>query len=246
MTIENENPTAQGTIAQDGQTPVAIPAPQSVPVVAQENAGFQQRINELVAQGHAFQRQAQENQRLAQEAQQANQMLLMRLATQATPQVPAVPQVEIDPEQRKIMDAYFLPQKQALEAQQAQFAAQAMLMQAQALTAGQDPRVAARTMAIAHDVISRGDHLRGFSAQQALTYAYGELAPTLLAEAKTGVVQTQVVAQGAAFNGAAQQLTGQSVVTPVATPKTQQAPDMNDDPDGAAEYYAKRLGNTPF
>ena len=240
MSTENQNPNAQGPqTGADGQAQTSTPAPQTAG--ADQFAGFQKRIDELTARYHEEKRlRESENSEL----RQMNQQLLMTMAqgSMQHQQPASAPPVDIDPEVKKQLDAYTAPLLQQQQAQFAQMMAQTGSQQLGFVTQGQHPEVAKRTNAIWQDAVMKGAHLRGFTPQQALTWARGELVDLLVQEAAKG----QQVQQGQQFNTRPQVLTPQSAVAP--TPGSQQVaePDLDDDPEKASALYAQRLAGKSF
>jgi hypothetical protein len=208
-------------------------------VDAQQLAGFQARVNELTAEKHAFRRELDD-------LRNTNQQMMLALAQRnQEPQV-QLPQVEIDPERKKEMDAYLQPLLQQQAAQHARQIAQLTQAQLPGLLQGQDPRVSARAQEIWNHAQASGDHLRGFTPQQALVYAKGELADALIAAARVPAVNP-AVAQTQQYNAQGQVLPGQTTTPPAGQRQAAKPPpDMDEDPEGAAAYYAAKLGDTPF
>lgn len=236
MSTDNQNPNAQGPqTGADGQAQTSTPAPQSAG--PEQHAGFQKRIDELVAERHAAAREAAE-------LRQMNQQLLMTMAQgQVQQQAPApLPQVDIDPEVRKQLDAYTQPLLQQQQAQFAQMMAQTASQQLGFVVQGQHPEVAKRTALIWNDAVMKGAHLKGFTPQQALTWARGELVDLLVQEATKGQ-QAQQVQQ---FNAAPQALRANSAVAPAPGSPNAADPDLDDDPEKASALYAQRLQGKTF
>lgn len=237
MTIENSNPSAQGQSPGSDTPSGTTPAQTPDQVVANPFDGIQKRIDQLVAANHDKDRQLQE-------AMAMNQQILLSMSQrQNEAPVQVAPPVDIDPEQKKILDAYFAPHMQAIKQQQAQIAAQSADGRMTQLVAGQDPRVAQRAHQIWADVKARGQHLNGFDPNQAVILAKGELMDQLIATARQG----QVVQQGQNFNNQTQVVAGQTVNAPVNTQnQNSQQPDLDDDPEGASEWARKRLAGKTF
>lgn len=198
----------------------------------QQKSGFQKRINELTAAKYDAERKAQEYEQLV--------MRMMSERTVASP-APSAPQVEIDPDQKRLMDAYMKPMIDAMQKQQAQIAASAADHQFSSISVNQHPLVAQRARAIWEDVKRQGLHTQGFTPQQALTYAKGELADTLLAEAQAG--QAANASQVHNSRGSTPITTQSAVRNPAQVALTE--PDMDADPDAAIAFYARQLGDKP-
>lgn len=241
MSDETNSPNAQGTpTGADGQAQAQTPAPQ--PAGSDQFAGLQKRIDELTARAHDAERRREAE---VNELRQMNQQLLMSVAQgQQTQQYAqsAQPAVDIDPERRKEIDAVMAP---LIAQQQRQYAAlvfQTGQAQLAAVTSGQHPEVARRTQAIWADAVAKGAHLNGFTPQQALTWARGELVDVLVADAQKG----QQVRQGQQLNAQPQGLPVQSAVVPRQNAQQASEPDLDEDPEKASAYYAQRLGEKSF
>lgn len=237
MTDEISNPNAQGPqTGADGQAQTVTPAPQQAGSLVPE--GVQKRIDELTFQKH-------EAERRFQESQQMNQQLLMSMTQgQIHQQAPVqqAPQVEIDPEQRKVMEAYMAPLLAQHQRQLAQMAFQSGQAQLQAALQGQHPAVAKRTQEIWQDAVSKRAHENGFTPAQALTWAKGEMVDLLVQEAG----KNQQVQQGRQWNAQPQAITTQSLSAPQNGSQQTQAPDLDDDPEAASAFYAQRLAGKNF
>lgn len=96
-------PTAQGN------APDVKPADGQAPAVEQN--GVEKRINELTAQRYEAQRRAEQ----AEAREQAYLAQMAELMAQQRAQVPQEPAVQIDPEQKRVFDAYFMPMKREME-----------------------------------------------------------------------------------------------------------------------------------
>lgn len=240
MSTENEQPNAQGpSTGTDGQAQTQTPAPQTAG--AEQFAGFQKRIDELTAKSYEAERRHQAE---MQELRSLNTQLLSTFAAgQPQPQVQQ-PQVEIDPEIKKQMEAYTAPLLQQQQRQMSQVVLQMGQQALEAVVQGQDPRVAQRTRALYADAVAKGAHItHGFTPQQALTWARGELFDQLVADAN----KSKQVQQGQSFNAQPQGLPAQSAVAP--SPGTKQAataPDPEEDPEGASAFYAQQLAGKTF
>lgn len=236
MSTENDVTTAQVPATATDSSQAATANPAQLPVSAPNPMeGVQKRIDELTAK--SYEKDAQLNAMF-----QANQQLINTLAqrTQEASQAP-VPQPSfenVDPETRKFIEYQNEQQRRWMAQQQATMQAQGAQSRLNQLVLGQDPRVGQRAQAILRETLPNNP---GFTAEMAMTYAYGELAPTLLDEARKGQSTAQFRAAGQA-----QTIAGQTPPPSSALPSKGQAPDPEDDPAGAAEYYAKQLGDKPF
>lgn len=236
---ENTNAQVPATGTDSSQAAPAVPAPQPGQG-ANPSDGVQKRIDELTAMVY-------EQKAIAAAAQRQSQELMQTLTQRAyeqAPQAPAPSFENVDPDVRKAVEHQLAQQRAHYERQNAQILAQTADVQLRAVLQGQDPRVAGRTQEIWRDAVSKNAHVNGYTPEHALRYALGELAPTLLAEAQRG----QVVRQGQDFNRAGQSQVIAGQVPPPAPVSTRQGepPDMEEDPEAAADYYRQRLGDKTF
>ena len=233
MDNEAQTPDAQGTPVEANTQPVAQPQETIPDPAQQQHAGFQKRIDKLTAEKYDAERRAAEMQ----------QTVLNLMAQQATVQQqqarPAEPAIEIDPEQKRIFDAMMAPVQAQFQRQLSQQAAMTADFQLAAIVSGQHQAVQARTKAIWDGWKAQGLHTQGATVQNALTYALGELAPQLIEEARAGH-QVQAGQQFAARGSSP--LSTQSAA-PTGNPNADVEPDIESDPEAAAAFYAKRLGN---
>lgn len=237
LSDETNSPNAQGTpTGADSQAQAQTPAQQ--PAGSDQFAGLQKRIDELTARAHDAERRREAE---VNELRLMNQQLLMSRMEQQVPQ-PVAPAVDIDPERRKEIDAVMAP---LIAQQQRQYAAlvfQTGQAQLAAVTSGQHPEVARRTQAIWADAVAKGAHLNGFTPQQALTWARGELVDVLVADAQKG----QQVRQGQQLNAQPQALPAVGSVAPRQNAQQVAEPDLDEDPEKASAFYAQRLGEKSF
>ena len=170
---ENAIPVAQGPEAgQDTPGEQSTEQESSNPAVP---TGFQARINELTAARREAERRVSE-----QEKQIAELVRLASANVQRAPVEPKLPELEIDPDQQKILDAYRAryvnPEieglKQTIKNLTAQFGS-ARAQEAAETMVG-DPEVAQRASQLIQGWQQAG--LQGWTAEDAVKYAAGEKA----------------------------------------------------------------------
>lgn len=174
MDLEN-SPNAQGQQAEaetpdvEGQSNESAGSPQ--------NDGFQRRIDQLVGS------KKQTEEQLAQERAQAQakESEYLRVIAQLSAQVPqairdAEPQVEVDPEERKRIEAVFGPRLKAMESYLAQVEAQTAVQQVRQQAQAQygDPAIADEAAKLIATWKQKG--FTGWTPDDALIYAAGRKA----------------------------------------------------------------------
>ena len=184
MDVENQNPPVDA-----GQQPAAeVQAPQTEPVQntqtlpAEPPAGFvpRERIDQLTQQLYELREQT---------AQKDSQMMeLMARIAMGQQQPPPQEQFEIDPDQRKLVQAVVSPELQAVEQRQSRIEQmlQQMMFQQQ-LAQVQDPEVQKLATGYMQAWVQQGKS--GWVPQDAVTYALGVVAQKRMAGVNTAQAQ---------------------------------------------------------
>lgn len=163
---DNSNAQLPTDLGLQGQDPASAPET----VEGTQHQGFQRRIDELTAERRAAERQRDEmvaaNTRLAQQMAEFQAMQLETQRQAAAPQMP-----DIDPEQRKVLDAYYGAKERELRNLLAQANATAEQTRFDMLASGEDPAVAARARELLPAV-----RAKGLPIEDAFNFAAGELA----------------------------------------------------------------------
>ena len=156
----NDDTNAQ--VTEDAATDnSAQQEPQSVEQPQDQNAGFQARVDELTKARREAERQNAEL--VATVAR-----LSAQVAERSAPAPVAMP--DIDPDTKKLLDAYVGPQMQAMRAELEQARMAAMAGRLYQSAAGEDPRVLQRAQELLPAVLKAG-----WTPEDAVTFARGEL-----------------------------------------------------------------------
>jgi hypothetical protein len=195
MADEQTPPIAQGEQLTDGQE-------------AQQPAGVEVRINQLVAEREEARRQMEALQSQAQQREAQYLAMLERMSTQqAQAAQPAAP--EIDPALAAAMAHYMKPLQDQFAQVQHQLYQQNAQMQFQQRASQEDPRVVQKAQELLSQWKQTGK--TGWNPEDALVFARGIL----------GVATPQQANRDALgrFNAGAQSLPGQSAPAPATNPQ---------------------------
>lgn len=167
MPTENENPPAQGqqTPAENGDTSNAGENQQ-----AKQFEGFEKRINELTARF----RGAEEV--IAQKDAQLSEMVrtMSEMAMRQQQPVQAEPPVEIDPEERRKLEAILTPYQRRMEQMMANLEQQVAVREVQTVASQYgDDRLQNRAVQLMESWRKQG--FSGWQPRDAVRYAAGEL-----------------------------------------------------------------------
>lgn len=179
---------------------------------------------------------------------QVNQVMALLAERMNQPaQAPAAPQLPegIDPALKQYLDWQAQQHAEQLKRVTAQHASQLGDAQLAHATKNEHPLVAQRAQLIWQDAKQKGAVAQGFTHEQAILYARGQMWEQVIADQAKGSAAAQAAnAQRAMTSG--QPITNQSPPPVSGASQTKAPPDMDEDPEGAAAFYAERLGHSTF
>lgn len=228
------DPTAQGT--SEAVIPPTDQQAQGAPAT-QQFEGIQKRIDELTAK---FRGEQEANQHLLAQNQELMRTIAQIAEKNIAATYEAAPQVEVDPEDRRKVEAVFTPYMRKLESMVQQLSSQVASSQVASVAQGEDPRVVQRAQELMRGWRSAGK--QGWEPQDAVIYARGEVATldaTKAAKARD---------ERGRFAGQAPPLQGTGAPPPITQPQTGALPANFDslDIDRQLDLLEKRLEGKTF
>jgi len=222
--MDANNPNAQGT------EQAAVP-PQQTPSVPE---GIQKRFDELTANWRQTEAKLQEREQAFQQLQQHNAELVSLVATLAPKATePQAPAVDIDPDEKRKVEAVLSPQLKAMEQRLAALQAQLAESRFQQVAAQEDPRVVAEAQKLLQ--VWQRNGYSGWTQEDAIVYARGKLAAS---DRQTKAQNTSALQS---FNQLGQPLVAGSAPPPVMPPAPEELPDPTNVPLSDLNDYLAKL-----